>query len=57
MGKAQHVTKHPEGGWQVRAAGSSRATKRTKTQAEAYSIARSIAINQRAEVVVHGRDG
>ena len=53
MGKAQHVTKHPEGGWQVRAAGSSRATKRTKTQAEAYSIA----INQRAEVVVHGRDG
>ena len=57
MGKAQHVTKHPEGGWQVRAAGSSRATKRTKTQAEASSIARSIAINQRAEVVVHGRDG
>ena len=54
MGKAQHVTKHPEGGWQVRAAGSSRATKR---QAEAYSIARSIAINQKAEVVVHGRDG
>ena len=57
MGKAQHVTKHPEGGWQVHAAGSYRATKRTKTQAEAYSIARSIAINQKAEVVVHGRDG
>lgn len=57
MGKAQHVTKHPSGGWQVKGAGNSRATKRTSTQAEARFIARSIAINQKAEVVIHGRDG
>lgn len=57
MGKAQHVTKHPSGGWQVKGAGNSRATKRTSTQAEARSIARNIAINQKSEVVVHGCDG
>lgn len=57
MGKAQHVTKHPSGGWQVRGAGNSRATKRTSTQAEACSIARSIAINQKSEVVINGRNG
>ena len=57
MGKAQHVTKHPSGGWQVRGAGNLRATKRTSTQAEARSIARSIAVNQKSEVVVHGRNG
>ena len=57
MGKAQHVTKHPSGGWQIKGAGNSRATKRTATQAEARSIARSIAINQNSEVVVHGGDG
>lgn len=57
MGKAQHVTPHPKGGWQVRGAGNTRATKRTVTQAEACSIARSIAINQKSEVVVHGRNG
>ena len=57
MGKTQHVTKHPSGGWQVKGAGNSRATKRTSTQAEARSIARSIAMNQKAEVVIHGRNG
>ena len=57
MGKAQHVTKHPSGGWQVKGAGNTRATKRTSTQEEAWSVARSIAINQKSEVLVHGRDG
>ena len=57
MGKVQHVTKHPSGGWQVKGAGNSRATKRTSTQAEARSVARSIAINQKSEVVLHGRNG
>lgn len=57
MGKAQHVTKHPSGGWQVKGAGNSRATKRTSTQAEARSVARSIAINQKSEVVLHGHNG
>lgn len=57
MGKNQHVTPHPAGGWQVKGAGNSRATVRTTTQKEAQSIATSIARNQHSEVLVHRTDG
>ena len=56
-GKNQHVTPHPDGGWQIKGAGNSKATKRTDTQAEAIRIAREIASNQRSELVVHNREG
>ena len=51
MGKNQHVTPHPQGGWQVKGAGNQRATVRTETQAEARAIAKSIAINNRSELL------
>ncbi len=57
MGRNQHVTKHPSGGWQVKGAGNSRATARTSTQREAITIARGIATNQKSEVLIHGMDG
>ena len=57
MGKSQHVTKHPSGGWQVKGAGNSRATVRTSTQKEAAAIARQIAKNQHAECFIHGKNG
>ena len=57
MGKNQHVTPHPKGGWQVKGAGNSRATKRTETQAQAAEVARIIAINQGAERLIHGKNG
>lgn len=57
MGKNQHVTKHPSGGWQVKGAGNSRATARTSTQKEAIAVAKSIAIKQKSEVVIHGTNG
>lgn len=57
MGKNQHVTKHPSGGWQVKGAGNSRATARTSTQKEAIAVAKSVAINQKSEVVIHGTNG
>ena len=38
MGKNQHVTPHPDGGWQVKGAGNSRATVRTETQKELTSL-------------------
>ena len=57
MGKNQHVTPHPDGGWQVKGAGNSRATIRTNTQAEAIAIAREIARNQESELFVHGMNG
>lgn len=53
MGKNQHVTPHPKGGWQVKGAGNSRATVRTGTQKEAADIARRIAINQKSECLIH----
>lgn len=56
-GKNQHVTPHPEGGWQVKGAGNYKATKRTDTQAEAIRIAREIAANQKSELVIHNREG
>ena len=57
VGKNQHVVPHPSGGWQVKGAGNARATKRTSTQAEAATIARTIAINQKSERLIHGTDG
>ena len=57
MGKEQHVTTHPDGGWQVKGAGNSRATVRINTQSEAIKIARDIAINQKSEVVIHRTNG
>ncbi len=57
MGKSQHVTPHPDGGWQVKGAGNSRATVRTSTQAQAAKIARDIAINHSSEVVIHRPNG
>jgi hypothetical protein len=57
MGKNQHVTPHPEGGWQVKGEGNEKATVRTSTQAEAIDIARDIAINQQSEVVIHRPNG
>ena len=35
MNKNQHVVPHPDGGWQVKGEGNSRATVRTETQREA----------------------
>ena len=57
MGKNQHVFPHPNGGWQVKGDGHERATVRTTTQSEAITIARNIAINQGAEVVIHRSNG
>ena len=37
MGKNQHITPHPKGGWQVKGANNSRATVRKNTKAEENS--------------------
>lgn len=56
MGKNQHVTKNPNGGWNVKGEGNSKATKHTNTQKEAINVAKDIAKNQKSEVVIHGVD-
>lgn len=55
-GKNQHVTKHGEN-WQVIGAGNSKATKIVSTQKEAITVAKTIAINQQSELVIHGQNG
>ena len=57
MGKNQHVTTHPNGGWQVKGAGNTRATVRTTTQKDAINIARGIARNQGSELIIHRPNG
>ena len=57
MGKNQHVTPHPDGGWQVKGQGNSRATLRTTTQKEAIDRERSISQNQGSELVIHRPNG
>ncbi|HEY8129279.1 MAG TPA: DUF2188 domain-containing protein [Hyphomicrobium sp.] len=56
MGKNQHVVPHGDG-WAVRGENNSRVTSTHATQSRAESAARSIAINQRSEVVIHRPNG
>ena len=57
LGKNQHVTPHPGGGWQVKGAGNIKATARTTTQGKAIEIARTISRNQSSELVIHRPNG
>lgn len=56
MGKNQHVVKNGDK-WSVKGAGNEKATKNFDTQKQAIDHAKSIAKNQKSEVVIHGRDG
>ena len=56
MGKNQHVVK-TEGGWGVRGENNTRNTQNFDTQQAAINRAREIAINQKSELLIHGRDG
>jgi len=52
----QHVVPH-DGKWAVRGEGNQRVTRVTDTQREAIDAARDIAQRQKAEVIIHKRDG
>lgn len=54
--KNQHVVPHSDG-WAVRGAGNRNVTSVYQTQQEAIRVARGIAINQRSEMLIHGRNG
>lgn len=55
-GKNQHVVPHGEN-WAVRGAGNGKVTKQFDTQREAIEDARSIAINQQSEILIHNQQG
>ena len=50
-----HVTRHPDGGWQVILGGGSKVIRRTKTQEEAFKIAKEFAENKNSTVYLHGK--
>ena len=56
MGKNQHVVPHKDG-WATKGAGNSKATKVFPTQKEAMNFGRDVAINQKSELIIHGKDG
>jgi hypothetical protein len=55
MGKNIHVTHRADGTWAVIGEGDSRASSLHDTQEAAIVTARSIAINNRSELVIHDR--
>jgi len=55
--KTQHVTSNPNGGWDIKKGGSEKATKHYETKQPAIEHAKKIAINQKAELVIHGKNG
>lgn len=55
-GKNQHVVPHGDS-WAVRGAGNEKVTKQFDTQRKAIEHARSIAINQQSEVLIHNQQG
>jgi hypothetical protein len=54
--KNQHVVPHG-GDWAVKGAGNSKATSVHSTQQEAIDRGRSIAQNQKSELLIHGENG
>ncbi|WP_223901269.1 DUF2188 domain-containing protein [Adlercreutzia equolifaciens] len=55
--KDQHVTKRPDGLWQLKGEGNSRATRIFDTQRDAIEYGRDVARNQGSELVIHRPDG
>ena len=52
----QHVVPARDG-WAVKGAGAQKATKVFDTQREAIAAARQIAVSQRCELLIHGKNG
>lgn len=57
MAKRYHVVPNKEVGWQVKGENAEKAIKNADTKKEALEIARQIAINQKAELIIHGLNG
>lgn len=57
MGRNQHITHNPNGGWNVLGAGNTKPTKILPTKQDAINYGRIIAKNQGSELVIHGLNG
>lgn len=54
---SNHITKHPQGGWQIKKSGASRALKRFRTQKEAIEFAKGLEESTGTAYVIHKADG
>ncbi len=55
--KSHHVVPNPEGGWDVKRGGASRASSHHDTKREAVDRGREISRNQSTEFRIHNKDG
>ena len=55
-GKNQHIVP-TDNGWAIKGEGNSRATRTFNTKEEALEAGKQIAKNQKAELIIHGKDG
>ena len=55
--KTHHVVPSSQGGWDVKKGGADRASKHFETKKEAETWGRGVSINQKSELVVHGKNG
>jgi len=57
MADSHHVVPAPQGGWNVKRGGSSRASAHAETKQQAVDLGRNISRNQGTELFIHGKDG
>jgi len=55
--KTHHVVPDPNGGWNVKKGGATRASRHFETKDDAVSWGRKVSENQGSEFVIHKKDG
>jgi Uncharacterized protein conserved in bacteria (DUF2188) len=55
--KTHHVVPDPDGGWNVKRGGASRASRHFETKPDAVAWGRAVSRNQGSEFVIHRKDG
>ena len=55
--RSHHVVPNPDGGWNVKKGGATKASVHCDTKKEAIDRGRDISRNQQSELVIHNRDG
>jgi hypothetical protein len=55
--KTQHVIPNTSGGWSVKRGGAERASKRFENKTEAEKYATKVSKQEKAELIVHRKDG
>lgn len=55
--KSHHVVPNPDGGWDIRKSGATRASRHFDRKADAVDRARQISQNQRTELMIHDKRG